>query len=192
MLEAVSRQPCMGAWRLGPVRNVNLLHSDMNTTLHSTSVHTVNTSMHGLPLRSSIRWSFRAITVVEMRPGRYNSGISLSPGTRERGGERQWTDGRSSRALRSLHTLLSQQKTRRCRCRRCYYADDTRSTAQLYFCLLTVNGNTTDNIQRRFTTLQFLSTFGSWHWGEAIIIRAATDAIQTCLPIYLPDCLRLF
>lgn len=33
-----------------------------NTALHQL-VHTVSTIMHGLPLRSSISWSFRAITV---------------------------------------------------------------------------------------------------------------------------------
>lgn len=35
MLEAVSRQPCMGARWLGPVRYANLFHLYMNTTLHS-------------------------------------------------------------------------------------------------------------------------------------------------------------
>lgn len=41
MLETISREPCMGARGLGPIRNPDLLHLDINTTLHSTSKFTL-------------------------------------------------------------------------------------------------------------------------------------------------------
>lgn len=39
MLEAVSRQPGVGTWRLGPVRETHLLH-------HSAFTHRLNTTLH--------------------------------------------------------------------------------------------------------------------------------------------------
>lgn len=57
-----------------------------NTALHKR--YTISTSMHGLPLRSSIRWSFGAITVGSAA----GSGcLSLRSRTRARGGERRST-----------------------------------------------------------------------------------------------------
>lgn len=88
--------------RASPICGPPPFRHEHNTALHKR--YTISTSMHGLPLRSSIRWSFRAITVGSAAgwPA-FHRGVE----TRARGGERRSTGAQAADARVALRSLLS-------------------------------------------------------------------------------------
>lgn len=87
------------------------------TALHQL-VHTVSTIMHGLPLRSSISWSFRAITV---GCAAVHGQVYLSfhrDARARRGTAADWRAAAVARALRSLQPISIAVKKRQTPSRR--------------------------------------------------------------------------
>lgn len=113
-----------------------------NTALHQ-KVHTVSTIMHGLPLRSSIRWSFRAITV---GCASVHGQVYLSFHRDARARRRTAADWRAAavaRALRSLQPIsIAVKKT----------PDAIVPRLSCAFACCPLNGNWIDKRETRFTS----------------------------------------